>query len=162
MPYAENTSVSVERSRSEIETVINRYGATHYAFSMEPGRATIQFLCRERKIRFTLQLPDISEKRFQKNGRGKLRTGNQILTVWEQACRQKWRALLLCIKGKLETVTSGIAEFEEEFLPYVVDPATNLTVYETIREPLRLQYVQAKEGGTKEPLRLTGPSESAM
>jgi hypothetical protein len=36
--------------------------------------------------------------------------------------RQKWRALLLCIKAKLESVASGIESFEEAFLAHVVLP----------------------------------------
>jgi len=41
---------------------------------------------------------------------------------WEQACRQRWRALALVIKAKLEAVGSGISVFEEEFLANIVMP----------------------------------------
>ena len=34
----------------------------------------------------------------------------------DQACRQRWRALLLVIKAKLEAVTAGISTVETEFL----------------------------------------------
>ena len=36
--------------------------------------------------------------------------------------RQRWRALALCIKAKLEAVECGITSFEEEFLAHVVMP----------------------------------------
>ncbi len=36
--------------------------------------------------------------------------------------RSKWRALVLVLKGKLESVESGIATFEEEFMPFIVMP----------------------------------------
>ncbi|GAG36103.1 unnamed protein product [marine sediment metagenome] len=36
--------------------------------------------------------------------------------------RQKWRALSLVIKAKLEAVESGISIFEEEFLAHIVLP----------------------------------------
>jgi len=39
---------------------------------------------------------------------------------WEQACRQRWRALALAIKAKLEAVESGITGFEEEFLSHII------------------------------------------
>ncbi|WP_198651245.1 hypothetical protein [Salinicola sp. CPA57] len=42
--------------------------------------------------------------------------------AWEQACRQRWRALALVIKAKLEAVESGITMFEEEFLAHIVLP----------------------------------------
>lgn len=40
----------------------------------------------------------------------------------DQEKRRKWRALSLAIKAKLESVRSGIATFEEEFLPHIVMP----------------------------------------
>jgi hypothetical protein len=40
----------------------------------------------------------------------------------EQQQRQRWRALTLVIKAKLEAVESGIATIEEEFLPHIVVP----------------------------------------
>jgi hypothetical protein len=40
----------------------------------------------------------------------------------DQQARQKWRALLLCLKAKLEAVESDIFSFEEEFLAHVVMP----------------------------------------
>ncbi len=45
---------------------------------------------------------------------------------WEQACRQKWRALYLVIKAKLEAVESGISCFEDEFLANIVLPDGSL------------------------------------
>ena len=35
---------------------------------------------------------------------------------------QRWRALLLVVKAKLEAVEAEIATFEEEFLPHIVLP----------------------------------------
>jgi hypothetical protein len=40
----------------------------------------------------------------------------------DQAIRQRWRALLLVIKAKLEAVQGGITEFDAEFLPHIVLP----------------------------------------
>ena len=42
--------------------------------------------------------------------------------VRDQACRQRWRALLLVIKTKLEAVSAGISTLEEEFLANIVLP----------------------------------------
>lgn len=120
--FAENTSVSVEKSRAEIESLIVRYGATHTAFMNAPGRAVICFEAKERRIMFELPLPDRSEKRFQHDGRGSRRSPDKVTEAWEQACRQRWRALALVIKAKLEAVESGITSFEDEFLAHVVMP----------------------------------------
>lgn len=120
--FAENTEVSVEKSRAEIERLIIRYGATSTAFMNGPGRAMILFECKGRRVMFELPLPSIEEKRFQRDGRGSTRTTAKRMEVWEQACRQRWRALALVIKAKLEAVETGITSFEDEFLAHIVMP----------------------------------------
>jgi hypothetical protein len=83
--------------------------------------ASIQFRASERHVRFTLTLPKSSDDEFQWTpARKKRRKPEQVLEAWEQACRQRWRALALCIKAKLEAVECG--EFEDEFLAHIVMP----------------------------------------
>jgi len=60
---------------------------------------------------------------------------------WEQGCRQRWRALCLAIKAKLETVESGISHFEDEFLSQIVDAIAKKTVGELIRPELEQCYI---------------------
>ena len=122
MAFAEGTTVSVEKSRAEIEKLITRYGATSTAFMNAPGRALILFECKNRRVVFDLPLPSIDEKRFQRDGRGSPRTHVKRHEAWEQACRQRWRALAWVIKAKLEAVESGITSFEDEFLAHIQMP----------------------------------------
>src|SRR5882672_9519968 len=96
--FAEGTTVAVEKSRAEIEKLITRYGATSTAFMNGPGRAMILFECNSRRVAFNLPLPSVDENRFQKDGRGSTRTPQKRYEAWEQACRQRWRALALVIK----------------------------------------------------------------
>jgi hypothetical protein len=118
--FAQNTDVPVEKSRAEIERLITRYGATSTAFFNAPDRAMIAFECQGRRMMFELKLPHRDEKRFQKDGRGSVRSPEKRHAAWEQACRQNWRALCLVIKAKLEAVESGITTFEDEFLAHIV------------------------------------------
>lgn len=120
MTYAKGTEVSVEKSRAEIETVLRRYGANHFAYACGPGKATIAFEAKDRRVRFDLPLPDIAEKRFRLDHRYNTRTPIKQHAAWEQACREKWRALLLCIKAKLEAVESKIETFEDAFLAHII------------------------------------------
>src|SRR5688500_16896900 len=62
--YAEKTEVSCEKSQAEIRAIIGRYGATRYATLDEPGRAAIMFEVQNRRIRFTLPLPDVADSQF--------------------------------------------------------------------------------------------------
>lgn len=133
MQYAKETSVPVEKSRAEIEKIVSRYGAKGFLSGWEDDMAMITFKVRERQIRFMLRLPDSSAREFHfTQHKQTQRTPEQAYQAWEQACRQRWRALLLSVKAKLEAVESGIAEFEQEFMPYIVIPATGQTIAETI------------------------------
>ncbi|MEY9131927.1 hypothetical protein ACVMII_000795 [Bradyrhizobium diazoefficiens] len=111
MAYAERTTVSVDQTRAEIERTLKRYGATAFAYASEAGRAAVMFEAHQRRIRFDLPLPPLKDSMTAAS----LKTG-------EQVHRQRWRALLLAIKSKLESVASGIESFEIAFLGHVVLP----------------------------------------
>ncbi|MEN6425194.1 MAG: hypothetical protein ABFE13_07515 [Phycisphaerales bacterium] len=119
--YAENTSVSVERSRAEIEGTLQRYGASRFMSGWDEERAYIAFLYHDRAIRLTITLPDRGQ--FDRTPhRNRRRSSEEAARAWEQACRQQWRAMALVVKAKLEAVQAGIATFEDEFLAYTVLP----------------------------------------
>ncbi|MDD3798409.1 MAG: hypothetical protein PHE36_04435 [Novosphingobium sp.] len=61
------------------------------------------------------------------------------LREWEQACRQRWRALALVIKAKLEAIDSGISEFDDEFMAHIVLP-NGRTVSEEVRPKITSAY----------------------
>lgn len=123
MSYAEGTTVSVEKSKAEIEATLARYGAAEFASGWNQDQAMIGFQCRGKFVRFILPLPKRDDKRFTHTaGRNLPRTPAESYKAWEQACRQRWRALALCIKAKLEAVESGITTFEDEFLAHIVMP----------------------------------------
>lgn len=125
--YAAATSVSVEKSRNEIEQTLQRYGATGFAYGWQPDRAVIQFEANGRRIKFDLPMPDRNLREFTHTAHEKVyqqqkRTEKAALAAWEQACRQRWRALGLAIKAKLEAVACGITDFESEFLAHICLP----------------------------------------
>ena len=123
--YAASTSVSQEASRAEIESTLRRYGADAFSYGWEETRAVIAFRAHNRQIRFEIQMPDRNDEAFTKvESRGRLRDRSESAarTLWEQAGRQRWRALALVVKAKLEAVDSGINEFQEEFMAHIVLP----------------------------------------
>lgn len=122
--YAENTNVPTEKSRAEIERTLQRYGATSFAYGWQGTEAMIQFEAKGRRIRFHLPLPDPKLREFTHTpARGTPRTPTQAHEAWDQACRQRWRALALAIKAKLEAVECEITDFESEFLAHIVLPS---------------------------------------
>lgn len=119
--FAENTTVDASRSREELERTVARYGADAFGYAWEGERATVQFRARGRFVKFELGMPARSE--FTETDSGNARTSAAAITkAWEQATRQRWRALLLVVKAKLEAVDSGITTFDAEFLAHLVLP----------------------------------------
>lgn len=120
--YAENTQVSSDRSRAEIERTLRRYGATAFAYGWDAQAATLMFEITNRRVLFRLPMPDVTDKRFTRTPTGKDRSPSAAEAAFEQAVRQRWRALALVIKAKLEAVAAGITTVEQEFLAHIVMP----------------------------------------
>lgn len=139
--YASQTSVSVEKSRTEIEHVLERYGADQFAYGRDDSRgiASIQFCAHQRHVRFLLTLPRPDERQFKQSKRG-WRSPEVARKHWEQACRQRWRALVLCVKAKLEAVESRISTFEDEFMAHILLPGGR-TVGEVMRPQIERAYL---------------------
>lgn len=122
MTYASNTTVSTEKSRGEIERTLQRYGADQFMYGWDQSKAVIGFRMAGRQIKFLLPMPSKNDRSFTHTERGKVRAEDAAFKSWEQACRQKWRAMALVIKAKLEAVEAGIAIFENEFMANIVLP----------------------------------------
>lgn len=125
--FAEKTRVPIAQSRMEIERLLERHKAQQYgtAVDNDQQRARVEFRLHDRSVRFVISLPDPN-----KLGRGQR---------FEQAERQKWRALLLVIKAKLESVENGIETFEQSFLGQIVLPNSQ-TVADTVTPLIALAY----------------------
>ncbi len=141
--YAQNTTVPVEKSRGEIEATLARYGAEQFMYGWDRAGAVIAFVVepvsgQKRQVRFQLPLPSRDLPEFTHHSQGP-RTATAAEKLWEQACRQRWRALLLVVKAKLEAVESGIATFEDEFLAYIALP-NGATVSEWLTPQLDRAY----------------------
>jgi hypothetical protein len=130
MPYAQHTEVPVTKTRGEIEALLERAKAKQYgtAIDYDLKVARIQFKLHDRVVRFTVSLPD----------RAKLGE-----TRFARAERQRWRALLLVLKAKLESVESQIETFEHAFLSQIVMP-NDKTVGDIISGQIAESYKTGK------------------
>jgi hypothetical protein len=148
--YASTTSVPWKKSRDEIESTLGRYGADQFAFGVGPEKADIAFVADGRRIRFTLPLPDPRAAEFAYSPERHIaRTAAAREAAYDQAVRQRWRALALIVKAKLEAVASGIVTFEQEFYAHVVLPDGH-TVYEHTHENVDRAYVEGHVRGLLE------------
>jgi hypothetical protein len=144
--YAKNTTVSEEKSRVEIETIIRKHAGREAAFSYGTGagRAAIQFSAHGRNVRFELPLPTREEAMEKvRDGRAPNRppTSAQIEVWIDDECRRRWRCLLLIVKAKFEAVElrmelassseEAAQAFDQEFLACIVGDSGQ-TVYQAI------------------------------
>lgn len=140
--YAASTDVSSGRSREEIERTLERYGADQFLYGWEEANALVGFRMKSRQVRFVLPLPaktDPAVTSYISRGKTQPRTEEAARKLYEQAVRQRWRALALVIKAKLEAVESGIAVFEDEFMANIVLPNGRL-VGEEVRPAIASAY----------------------
>lgn len=115
MSYAAKTSVSCEKSQTEIRKTLTKYKATGFAIGESNGVGVIMFEMNKKRIRLDLPLAVHGKT---KNNKG----WSLTLAQTEQENRRLWRCLLLAVKSKLESVASKITTFEEEFLAHIVLP----------------------------------------
>ena len=116
--YASNTTVDSSRSRAEIERTLIRYGASGFMYGWDETQAVVGFIYKDRQVRFVLPLPDRKSKDFTHTV-DHSRAGRHDASP-EQ--RQRWRALALVVKAKLEAVEAGIVSFDQEFAMHFVLP----------------------------------------
>lgn len=152
--YGADTTVSAQKSRAEIEATLRRYGATSFAYAEEGHRAAVMFTAHDRRVRFILSLPSLATDEVQFTPTRLKRSPQQAQRVLEQLTRQRWRALVLAIKAKLEVVESGIETFDEAFAVHMVLP-DNTTVGEwlvpQIDEAYRTREMPALLPGLNRP-----------
>ncbi len=140
--FAATTSVSASASRDEIERTLTRYGADQFLYGWQDNSAMVGFRMESLHVKFVLAMPARDDRRFTHHSRGE-RTADGAAKEWDQAVRQRWRALALVIKAKLEAVESGISIFEDEFLANIVLPAG-----QSVGEWMRPQIAEAYRVGT--------------
>ncbi len=148
MPYAGSTTVSVNRSLDEIRSTLKRYGAGSFMFGEESDRIALMFEMEGRRVRFIVELPDRDDREFTHTpGRNQRRMKDAADKAYDQAVRQRFRALLLVVKAKLESVTSHIETFEEAFLAQIMLPDKT-----TVGQWMIPQIEKAYDNGTMPPL----------
>jgi hypothetical protein len=156
MSYAIGTEVSIEKSQAEITALLVKAGAQQRLVGADDAKAEAYVLFRlaDRHIRLTLPLPNPDEVRLARKPRGTTYQEGKR-RAWDQKCRERWRAMLLLIRAKLEAVELGVSTIEREFLADIYLP-DGRRVGETIGPELAAAY----ERGVQ-PQLLLGPAPSA-
>lgn len=138
--YANRTSVPVDRSRAEIEKLLERFGASGFIFGSTNGQALLAFEMRDRRLRFLVPMPTPSRSMSEEKVKAEI--------------RRRYRALLLVLKAKLEAVASNIVTFDEEFLAHIVVEGNT-----TVGDRMLPQLGEALASGRLPPLLGPGTAE---
>lgn len=155
MAFAKGTKVAIETTDHQIKQMLRKAGATAYATFEDDSGAKIAFRLHDLNIRMSLAMPDRWSEQFtmrvvNQHGGLSRRTEEAAEKLWEQACRERWRALHLCVKAKLEAIEAGVETFEDAFLAHV-----QTETGETVGERVRPQLASIISGNA--PLQITGP-----
>lgn len=121
-----DTSVSVERSQSQIRNILYKYGASGVQF-------TEDWKQRKVSVRF---IHTIKDQTYQVRIEAKIPSPPWCRSKIAQekkatkAERQIWRGLYWSIKSRMESIDFGIESFVEAFLAHFEDPKTGRTIAE--------------------------------
>lgn len=160
MTYAAGTTVTVEKSKAELERLIRQHGGYNYGSATldAEGVALVHFAIgatdeRRRHVRLHLPLPKQTDFTDARRG-GRKRTAAE---AWEQSCRERWRVLVLAVRAKLELIEAGGSTIDREFLADLALPDGS-TVSQRLAGPL----AEAYSTGRMPPLLAAATSEPDM
>jgi hypothetical protein len=119
--YAEGTPVTVQSSRSEIQSILAKHGCLSMAWAATPSSDTLEFILHGKHFRFVITQPTFEDikAQYKADGRdwGRIRDWDvKVAAEW----RRRWRANVLLLKAKLEFIDGGDTTLEREFMPYLV------------------------------------------
>jgi hypothetical protein len=135
--YAAGTKVEMATTQNEIRRLLEKHGTVEgFAVAEQGGIAVLSFHMHDRRITFRMPVPRLAPRD----------SARQASAAMSES-RRMWRALLLCIKAKLEGVASGIESFEDAFLAQTVLPSG-----ETMGEYAARAIPQALQGRPLPPL----------
>ena len=135
--YAKGTKVPITQTRGEIENLLVKHGADGFGYASKGNQAAIQFEINGHQIRMTIPLPDPEDFRVTQ-GRVR-RNEQQMKATHEQACRERWRSMLLAIKAKLNNVAMGITSVDDEFMAHIM-LTDGTTVGEWLQPQIKESY----------------------
>lgn len=121
--YAYKTDVEVSKSRAEIEAQVSRAGAHQVlgGWDNHTRSGFVAFTLNGRQYRL-----DVPRKEYGSRDK-------------DQVDRERWRALLLIVKARLELVRAELSTVEQEFLPHLMLP-NGKPVAEVIMPAIEAMY----------------------
>ena len=126
MSFAQNTSVPIDRTQTEIRKLLLKHGATGFMFGQQGTYGVVGFEMKNRRVKITVMISDRQDKKAQQESRAKWRclllVINRMGCVALCATKSASTRTMPIRKAKLECIEQKISTFEEEFLAHIVVP----------------------------------------
>lgn len=143
--YAKRTTVPVAQSQAEITECLRAAGASEVGTGWSMREAFLAFRIGQRNVKLLVPMP--SEDELARTPSGKRRSEAQRTSAHEQVQRQRWRALALIVRAKLEAIELGATTLEREFLADLMLPTGR-----TFSEQIGHELTRVLDSGSMPPL----------
>ena len=138
------TTISVHKTAGEIQELLAKMGARTVVIEYSdrvPDGIAFEVEVNQRVVAFRLP------SRWQGVHKSLMRsTAERRYKSEDQARRVAWRIIKDWVEAQLAIIEAGAAELSEVFLPYLVNPQTNQTLFEDFKNG----YLQLSAGETVE------------
>lgn len=151
--YAAGTNIDPERSRAELEALLNKHGATHIGVYKEPTQTRVIFCIQDRWVRQVVTMPAPKTVARGPRKKGQPYQPKPLVDSGDREWRRRWRALILITRAKLELIAAGDSTFEREFLADLL-----LADGSTVHEATEAQLADGYKSGTTPKFQL-GPGK---
>jgi len=120
MGYANKTTVSEEKSKHEIESLLMRHGADSFGYMRGKQEIQIMFELNGFSYRLAITIPTVEQ--FMTTATGRERKVEAAHKEQDQETRRLWRALALWLKAMIVADTDGIVTLKQSLLPFTMLP----------------------------------------
>lgn len=144
MPAYQDTNVEVERTQMELAKMLRAYGADQFGFSEAPEQAELGFRKGTLAVRMRVPIKPMTEEAARAWARSRRSSMDKAVAGRrEQEARRVWRVLYWLVKSRMEAIEAGVETFEQAFLAHLLDPRSDLTVYEAMVDAGALRQLEA-------------------
>lgn len=141
------TSITIEKTISEIESILAKHGAKNiyktYNDNGIPVGLAFECIVNDTPIAFKLPMEESQILLCFKNGVRKGGLHRRYDNNIDQARRTGWRIIKDWIDSQMALIEIHLVKFEEVFLPYMYDRKSNQTLFKKFEERnfnLQLDY----------------------
>lgn len=147
----ETTNVPVFKSQEELRGLLIKFGAMQFSFGEGRDWAGVEFVHEEQLVRLRCPLKQPTEREIKTFVQAAhVATSEAVVRLLDKEAQRVWRVLVWSVKARLVAVEEGLETLEQAFLAHLVDPASDRTLWQAVREPIEAGAFRLGGGGLRE------------